>query len=57
MRDPIVEEIRKIRQKHAEKFDYNLDAIFQDLKRKELQSKRKVVSFAPKHPKDVFTAK
>jgi hypothetical protein len=57
MRDPIVEEIRKIRQKHAEKFDYNLDAIFQDLKRKELQSKRKVVSFAPKHPKDVVTTK
>ena len=57
MRDPIVEEIRKIRQKHAEKFDYNLDAIFQDLKRKELQSERKVVSFAPKHPKDVVTIK
>ena len=51
MRDPIVDEIRKARQMHAEKFNYDLDAIYQDLKTKEQQSRRKVVSLPPKRPK------
>jgi hypothetical protein len=33
--DPIVQEVRRIRQEHAAKFDYNLKAIFNDLKRTE----------------------
>jgi hypothetical protein len=33
--DPIVQEIRRIRQEHAAKFNYNLEAIFNDLKRTE----------------------
>ena len=54
MRDPIVEEIRRIRQKHAEKFNYDLDAIFEDLKRKERQSNRRIVSLGPKRSKAVL---
>jgi hypothetical protein len=46
--DPIVAEVRKIRQAHAAKFNYNLDAIYKDLKSKETRSKRKVVSHPPK---------
>jgi hypothetical protein len=38
-KDPIVEEIHKIREAHARKFNYDLDAIFADLQRK--QAKRK----------------
>lgn len=34
-RDPIVEEIRLIRDEHAAKFNYDLDAIFQDVKKHE----------------------
>ena len=30
--DPIVEEVRKIREEHAAKFKYDLDAIYRDLK-------------------------
>jgi hypothetical protein len=30
--DPIVEEIRKIRDEHAARFNYDLDAIFRDIK-------------------------
>ncbi len=45
MIDPIVEEIHKIREKHAEKFDYDIDAIFKDLQKKQSKSKRKIVSF------------
>ena len=37
--DPIVEEIHKIREAHARKFNYDLDAMFADLQRK--QAKRK----------------
>ena len=33
--DPIVQEVRRIRQEHAARFDYDLQAIFEDLKRTE----------------------
>ena len=42
--DPIVDEIHRIRQAHAEKFNYDLQAIFDDLKKHEKQNKEKVVS-------------
>lgn len=48
MKDVIVEEIRKIRQAHAAKFNYNLTAICADLKEKEKQCGHPVVSFPPK---------
>ena len=44
-RDPIVEEVREIRQKHARKFDYDPEAIFKDLKRHQNESEYEVVSF------------
>ena len=46
--DPIIAEIRRIREAHAAKFDYDLDAIFEDLKEKERKDPRKKVSFPPK---------
>jgi hypothetical protein len=45
MIDPIVEEIHKIRKEFAEKFDYNVDAMYEDLRKKQLESNRKIVSF------------
>jgi hypothetical protein len=45
--DPIVEEIRQVREAHAAKFDYDLRAIFQDLKRQEVESGRRFSSYAP----------
>jgi predicted HTH domain antitoxin len=44
--DPIVEEVRRIREAHAAKFDDDLGRIFEDLKRSEAESGRKIVSFA-----------
>ena len=32
-KDPIIEEIRKIREEHAAKFNYDLDAIVEDVKK------------------------
>lgn len=46
--DPIVEEVRKAREEHAAKFDYDLHRIFADLKRRENRSEREVVSLPPK---------
>jgi hypothetical protein len=42
--DPIVEQIHKIRQEHAGKFNFDLRAIFEELKEQEKKSRRKIVS-------------
>ena len=50
--DPIVAEVRKARDDYAQRFNYDLDAICQDLQQKQQQSGRKLVSFPPKRPKN-----
>jgi len=47
MNDPIVDEVRRVRDAHAAGFGYDLDAIFRDIKEQEKQSGRKFVSFVP----------
>jgi hypothetical protein len=42
--DPIVDELHEIRQANAAKFNYDLDALFEYLKKQEKKSKRKVVT-------------
>jgi ATP phosphoribosyltransferase regulatory subunit HisZ len=46
--DPIIEEIHEIREQYAEKFAFDLDAMFEDLKRKEQQTKWHKVVREPK---------
>lgn len=46
--DPIVEEVRKARDQHAAKFDYDLKRIFADLKQQERNSGREYVTLPPK---------
>ena len=46
--DPIVEEVRKIRDAYAKSFNYDLDAICRDLQEKQRLSKRRVISLPPK---------
>ena len=38
MNDPIVDEVRAIRDAHAARFNYDLDAIFRDIKDQERKS-------------------
>ncbi|HTU89004.1 MAG TPA: hypothetical protein VMF69_02805 [Gemmataceae bacterium] len=38
MNDPIVDEVRRIRDAHAARFHYDLDAIFRDIKEREKKS-------------------
>jgi hypothetical protein len=47
-KDEIVEEIHQIREAYAKSFNYDLDAIFEDLRKKETDSGRKVVSLSRK---------
>lgn len=47
MNDPIVEEVRRVREEHAARFNYDLDVIFRDIKEHEKKSGRKFVSFTP----------
>ena len=55
--DPIVDEVRRIRDEYAKRFNYDLRAIYLDLKEKEQQSPRKKVSFPPKKPRTVLPRK
>lgn len=47
-RDPIVEEVRAIRDEYARQFGYDLRAIQRDLKAREQAAGRKVVRLAPR---------
>lgn len=38
MNDPIVDEVRRVRDAHAARFNYDLDAIFEDIKKREKES-------------------
>ena len=38
MNDPIVDEVRRVRDAHAARFNYDLDAIFRDIKEREKKS-------------------
>ena len=46
--DEIVEEVRKHREAYAGKFDFDLQAMYEDLKKAEKNSRYKKVSFKPK---------
>lgn len=52
-RDPVVEEVRAIRDAYAKRFDYDLEAIARDLREKETRSGRKLVDPAPKKPEAI----
>ena len=44
--DPIVEEIRAIRRRHTDKFSGDVDAICEDVRKREAGSGRNFVTFA-----------
>ncbi len=47
-KDEIVEEIHRIREEYAKSFNYDLDAIFEDLRKKQAESGREVVNLSQK---------
>ncbi|MDQ3583844.1 MAG: hypothetical protein M3495_20590 [Pseudomonadota bacterium] len=48
--DPIVEEVRRIRDKHAKRFNYDLHAICEDFRKMQSESGHEVVSRQPRRP-------
>ena len=48
MKDPIVDEVRRAREAHAKQFNYDLDAICEDLRKREQASDEPTVSLPAK---------
>jgi hypothetical protein len=48
MQDEIVDEVRRIREEHAARFGYDVDAIYADLKRLEKEGKGPRISLGPR---------
>jgi hypothetical protein len=53
--DPIVEEVRRVRQEYARQFNYDLHAIAADLRKQEQQHAERLVSFPAKPPRKTRT--
>ncbi len=49
-RDPIVDEVRAVREELAARFGFNVRAIAEDARRRQMSSGHKVVSLPPKRP-------
>jgi hypothetical protein len=47
-KDEIVEEIHRIREEYAKSFSYDLNAIFEDLRKKQQESGKEVVNLSRK---------
>jgi hypothetical protein len=51
--DPVVAEIRRIREELAAHFNYDLDAILDDARRRDAAESRKVIRLPPRRPVEV----
>lgn len=49
-KDEIVEEVHRVREEYAAKFHHDIDAMYEDIKRREAESGREFVSFPPRKP-------
>ena len=56
MRDPIIEEVWRIRQEYSKQFNYDLRAIANDLRQKERKHKEQLVCFPPRPARRSKTA-
>jgi hypothetical protein len=56
LKDPIVDDVRRIREAEAAKYGFDVRAILAASRRRQQHSKRKVVSFAPERKPDAKPA-
>lgn len=47
--DEIIDEVRALREAYAERFGFDLDALYRDAKEREKKSGRALVTLEPKH--------
>lgn len=45
-KDPIVKQVRSVREEHAAKFNFDIKAIIEDAQKRQVANKHQVVSFA-----------
>ncbi len=48
--DPMVKETRELREEYASQFNHDLDAIFEDIRKRQSQTTRKVLSLPARKP-------
>lgn len=48
--DPIIAELRAIRQEYAARFDYDVDAMFRDIRARQKASGQEYVRLTTRHP-------
>jgi hypothetical protein len=53
MTDPLIQEIRRIKEANAAKYGFNIRAMVEDMRRREKLSGRKVVTIPPRRPPKV----
>ena len=51
MRDPIIEETRKLREEYAAQFNHDPNAIFNDIFKRQSREGKKLVTFPARKPK------
>jgi hypothetical protein len=51
--DPIVKEVRKVREEQSAKFGHDLRRLYRELKEREKESGRSYVSYPPRQAKQV----
>ena len=51
--DPIVKEVRKVREEHSARLGHDLQRIYRELKEREKLSGRKYVSYPRRHPEPI----
>jgi hypothetical protein len=56
-KDPIIEELHQIREAHAKQFNYDMWAIYEDLKAKEIKNDWKKVTRSPSLEKNLNKAR
>ena len=56
LNDPIVEEVRRVREEYAKQFDYDVRAMAADLRKREQQHSDRLVSFPAKPVRRKMTA-
>jgi len=54
--DPIIAEVRKAREAYAEKFNYDIQAMCRDLKKRQKQNADRIIAMPPKRIKLTETA-
>lgn len=52
-KDEVLEELYRIREEHAKAFNYDLQAICDDLREKQIGSDREIISQPLKRPKQI----